>query len=114
VSGGRRLARHVHVRDERGRPHVFGPSDELPAWAAAKITSRTAWASDPAAPSASDTPADTAADQPEQPRPPARSGRGSSTAAWAAHAEALGVEIPADADRDDIVEAIRAAGHPIA
>lgn len=38
-----KLAYHVHVDDEHGETHVFGPDDALPAWAAKKITNPSAW-----------------------------------------------------------------------
>lgn len=39
-----RLATHVHVADESGTVHVFGPADEVPRWAAELITNPAAWA----------------------------------------------------------------------
>ena len=38
-----RLAAFVHVQDEQGAMHVFGPGDDVPAWAAEKITNPKAW-----------------------------------------------------------------------
>lgn len=43
----RRLAAHVHVHDEHGAAHVFGPGDDVPAWAVEAITNPAAWAPDP-------------------------------------------------------------------
>ncbi|TYP82073.1 hypothetical protein [Blastococcus xanthinilyticus] len=40
---------------------------------------------------------------------PPRSGAGSGTEVWRAHAERLGIEVAADAGRDDIVAAVDAA-----
>lgn len=37
------LARHVSVRDDVGGIHTFGPEDEIPDWAARKITNPSAW-----------------------------------------------------------------------
>lgn len=45
--------------------------------------------------------------------PPPLSGPGSGAPAWREHAAALGVAVEPDAKRDDVVEAIRAAGHPV-
>lgn len=45
--------------------------------------------------------------------PPPMAGAGSSRAKWAAYAEANGVEIADDATRDEIIEAVRAAGVPV-
>lgn len=33
----------VHVTDEAGESHVFGPADEVPEWAQARITNPKAW-----------------------------------------------------------------------
>lgn len=43
---------------------------------------------------------------------PAKSGPGSGKAAWRGYAESLGVDVPESADRDGIVRAVAAAGHP--
>lgn len=37
------LTAHVHVRDEDGTAHVFGPGNEVPTWAKARITNPAAW-----------------------------------------------------------------------
>lgn len=37
------LATYVHVRDDAGEAHVFGPGDEVPAWAVDRITNPLAW-----------------------------------------------------------------------
>lgn len=42
-----RLAAYVHVTDEEGRSHIFSPADEVPAWAASKITNPKAWVEAP-------------------------------------------------------------------
>lgn len=42
------LANTVHVTDEAGVNHVFGPADEVPTWAQALITNPKAWAEAPA------------------------------------------------------------------
>lgn len=42
------LATHVHVTDESGTAHVFGPADDVPAWAQERITNPKAWAEAPA------------------------------------------------------------------
>lgn len=41
-----RLLTHVHVRDEAGENHAFGPDDKVPGWAAKLITNPCAWESD--------------------------------------------------------------------
>lgn len=45
--------------------------------------------------------------------PPPTSGPGSGLADWLAYAERVGVEVPADAKRADVIEAVRAAGKPV-
>lgn len=47
------------------------------------------------------------------PAPPAKAGPGSSAEAWRDYAKGVGVEVPGDAKRDDVIEAIRAAGKPV-
>lgn len=37
----------VHVTDETGTAHVFGPADDVPEWAQALITNPKAWAEAP-------------------------------------------------------------------
>jgi hypothetical protein len=46
------------------------------------------------------------------PKPPPLTGTGSGGDAWAKYANTLGVSVEPDAKREDIVQAIRAAGHP--
>jgi hypothetical protein len=41
---GKQLAYYVTVEDEHGDEKTFGPDDTVPAWAAKKITNRSAWA----------------------------------------------------------------------
>lgn len=38
-----KLRTHVHVKDDKGLTHVFGPADELPEWAQRAITNPKAW-----------------------------------------------------------------------
>lgn len=42
------LATPVHVTDDEGMTHVFGPADEVPEWAQERITNPKAWAEPPA------------------------------------------------------------------
>jgi hypothetical protein len=44
-----KLRTYVHVADDEGQAHAFGPDDDLPAWAVEKITNPKAWAVPPAA-----------------------------------------------------------------
>ncbi|UWD83653.1 hypothetical protein NY057_05255 [Curtobacterium flaccumfaciens] len=87
------LVSHVHVRDEHGKSHVFGPKSEVPEWAQRLITNPVAW--DGEAPSFEDD----EIDEDE----PARSGRGSSLPVWQAYAKSLEIEFPDDADRNAII-----------
>ena len=41
------LTTNVHVTDDKGVTHVFGPADEVPTWAQALITNPKAWAEAP-------------------------------------------------------------------
>ncbi|MGH8878164.1 MAG: hypothetical protein ACRD0P_12605 [Stackebrandtia sp.] len=91
-----RLRTHVHVTDAAGRAIVFGPGDDVPAWAADKITNPRAWTSAPVGgPSVR-----------ANPEPPPRHGAGSGKAAWAAYAAALGVTVEGGASREDIIAAV--------
>lgn len=95
---GRRLRTNVHVHDDNGTSHVFTPRDDVPQWAAERITNPKAWADDEA----------TNDDGPGDGEPP-RSGAGSGKAAWAEHAASLGLEVPEGATREDIIAAVDAA-----
>lgn len=112
----RRLRTYVHVRDDMGAPHVFGPSDDVPSWAEATISNPAAWADGASLPSAPPAQARTEtqptpqAQAAEQSGPPPQAGRGSSTSAWRSYAERHGVSAPADADRGDIIAALEARG----
>lgn len=41
------LNTNVHVTDDSGVSHVFGPADEVPTWAQALITNPKAWTDPP-------------------------------------------------------------------
>lgn len=129
---GKSLNTHVHVSDEHGTPHVFGPDDQLPDWAVEKIANPKVWDDDggvqaaqtgqaegPAAPPATpDQPDDAGGesgggDRGELPEPPPRSGSGSGAAAWHRYAAAAGVPVGEDAGRDDVIAALEAAGVPV-
>jgi hypothetical protein len=45
--------------------------------------------------------------------PPPQAGPGSSGEAWRAYAASVGVEVPTDAKRDDVIDLIRMAGKPV-
>lgn len=44
-----KLRTYVHVRDDKGLTHAFGPDDVIPDWAQALITNPKAWAVPPSA-----------------------------------------------------------------
>ena len=109
---GRQLAAYVHVTDDRGASHGFGPGDDVPAWAAAKITNPDAWSADDPEP----------AEEPDSPEPdldgvvpPPMGGAGSGVAEWLAYAGSLGVEVPEESrsKRDDVIAVLREAGKPV-
>lgn len=49
----------------------------------------------------------------DRPQPPPRSGAGSGTDRWREYAERLGVATDPEDGRDDVVQAIEDAGHPV-
>lgn len=106
VSG--RLRGYVHVTDDDGHSHVYGPSTEVPEWAARKITNRRAWATQPTIPAPTtgtgqDVDASGQDDAPpaggEVPARPPKSGKGAGRPEWAAYATARGVTVEDDDDR---------------
>lgn len=123
----RQLATYVHVADEHGKMHVFGPNDDkVPAWAASKITNPKAWKGGNA-PTAEDPAAEAArlrarlaeleaAQKPaagsDGPKPPPKSGQGSSKEAWAAYAAEHQVDVPEGATREQIWQALDEAKVP--
>jgi len=104
-----RLAAYVYVTNPETRVvEGIGPDDEVPDWAARLITNPEAWDGD--APDLDDEPEPT---EDADPEPPPRGGRGSSAEAWRAYAAAVGVEVAPDAERDDVIDAVAAAGKRI-
>lgn len=96
---GRRLVATVILPDpEGGHPRVFSPGDDVPEWAADRITNPAAWASD-----------DPESTQPVGSERPPMSGKGSGRNAWAAYAETIGVAVDADMTREDIAAAVEEA-----
>lgn len=99
---GARLAVGVVVRGPDGGPRYLAAGEELPDWATALVDpSRLKEA--PPAPAPAPAP---------KVDPPPRSGAGSSTDAWANYAETMGVQVPLDAERKEIIAALDAAGVP--
>lgn len=115
-----KLNTYVHVveRDKdgnQGRTGIFGPNDEVPAWAQKSITNPDVWdegPDEPEEPRAEDNeelPAESAGGPNVSPssgdRPPT-SGAGSGRDAWAAYAASQGVEVTDDMDRGAIIAAV--------
>lgn len=75
---------------------TFGPGDDVPAWAAERITNPEVLAQE-SAPAPQDGPVE-----------PPRAGRGASAKAWSAYAAELGVEVQDGATREDIIAAVDA------
>lgn len=130
----KKLVSYVTVHDAEGVAHTFAPGDELPKWARDSITNPNVWAGGEDDPQEAPNDAgdvdgvgvqEVSAGNPTQPpvegslAVPPLNGAGSSKAAWldyatkATAAAGLQIDIPADAKRDDIVEALRSAGIPV-
>ena len=125
-----KLATFVHVADDTGAMHVFGPDDKVPAWAASKITNPMAWKGGKVADPADEITrlrarlAELEKGQAKEPTPappdakpaasgiPPKGGAGSGAPAWREYAVSKGVEVSADASRDDVIAALDAAGIP--
>lgn len=103
---GRRLTGYVILQDpETLLPVAIGPQDDVPAWAAERITTPGLWEGEDAAPAAeSPSPAQATA-EPEVVEPP-RSGPGSSRKAWEAYARESGVDVEGFGSRDEIIAAL--------
>lgn len=126
------LIRYVDVYDDDGLPYCFGPGEVVPSWAVERITNPDVWASSPsvgATPAPATEPEETVSQEPAvDPEPedlelevegdedgePAGDGeverpRGNATrGAWIEYAESLGITVPADAQRNDIIELVDA------
>lgn len=103
------LAYTVHVVDDKGRFVAFGPGDDVPEWAAKQMGAHCFEDGEHPYPDAG-KPVD---QQREAGTPPPKAGKGSGTAEWAAYAAEQGVDVPEDATRDAIVQAVADAGKPV-
>ena len=94
-----RLAGCVHLDGV-----AYSPDSDVPADVAARITNPKAWEGGvlPEAPAP-------VAKESALPPPP-KSGKGSGVDEWRTYAELVGVEVAADAGRDDVVAAVESAG----
>jgi hypothetical protein len=124
----RTLNIHVYIEGPDGQTVCLAPGEPLPTWAYEKITNPYVWNDDvPDLPQQADTadsdpPPGLLAGEVEEPSDPdggseapgsapPKSGKGSGRDAWAEYAEALGVTVDHDANRDDIIAALAEAGH---
>jgi uncharacterized membrane protein len=131
------LNTYVPVSDSGGKSHLFGPGDEIPEWAVALITNPEVWvaeteesakakadAEQAAAAAAAAAEADAAAaakakaDAANKLSIPPKGGPKATADAWAAYAKqeiasrGLQIDIPADASRGDIIDALTSAEIP--
>lgn len=88
------LIAYVHVFDENGSAHVFGPGDSVPDWARAKITNPSVWSSVELA---------------KVPVPP-RAGPKGGRDKWVSYAESQGVTVDSGWKRDDIIDHLIESG----
>jgi hypothetical protein len=102
-----------------GEPfRVFGPDDDVPEWAGKQMGAHLFENGehpypDSKYPGKDDDPG-AASDPDREPGAiPPMNGKGSGRDNWAAYANDVDVDIPADAGRDQIIEAIRVAGKPV-
>jgi len=98
----RRLRTFVHIQDEEGRTHLFGPDSDIPQWAADKIDNPKAWSGQPDAQPGRSVETVNA----ELGGSPPRQGPGSGKDAWKTYADSLGIAYADDATRDDIIAAV--------
>lgn len=96
------LTSTVHVHDEHGVAHAFGPGDTVPKWAADKITNPKAWSGTAAAGHGKESTTVI----------PPKGGPKATAEAWAEYAKAKGFEIEGDATRTEIIAALEAENIP--
>lgn len=87
---------HAHAVDDKGnvQSQVFGPDDDVPAWARRAITNPDVWEGE--------------ADEAEEPEVLERPAGNASREKWAAYAAQARVEVTDDMQRDDIKAAVDA------
>ena len=91
---GQKLAITVFVADEDGRQKALLPGAEPTAKEREQITNPDVWEEESSAAPAGEPP---------------RGGAGVTTEAWATYAHVLGVTVPEDASRDEIIAAVDAS-----
>lgn len=98
------LVHTVSLPSPEGGFTVFHPGDDVPRWALERMGAHCfADGIHPLGESGSG----------DDGGPPPKAGPGSSVDAWRAYAEAHGIEMPDDAKRDDIVQALADNGVPV-
>jgi hypothetical protein len=109
---GRQLSSTVTVTGEDGLFVTFGPGDHIPGWAAKQIDNPKAWAdTDESAPEpVRGGPVDLstgAGSDGENPHGlPPKAGSGSGLDAWVAKATELGITVPENPSRGDVIELV--------
>lgn len=106
------LTTHVAVRDDDGVTHSFGPGDEVPEWAARKITNPKVWEAGEA-PFSVDEGSDATGGGGDDDLPPPQSGKGSGEDKWRAYADRKGVDVSDLQDRGDIIQRLRDRDVPV-
>jgi hypothetical protein len=115
VSGQRKLTRNVIVQAPPGTSvpfAVYGPeSEDIPDWAMEQMGDHcfedVPGQPDPDAQLAEQSQAAAANEDGPGGEPP-RAGRGSGLEAWTDYAVGLGIDVPDDASRDDVIELVDA------
>ncbi len=74
----------------------YGPGDDLPAEVVAAFAGQDVW----------EVPPDTPGGAVQAPQQPPTSGKGSGLDSWRDYATSLGITVPDDASRDDIIAAV--------
>ena len=90
-----RIKQHIFIRDEAGVVHSFGPGVDVPVWASRQITN----------PDVLDQESEEVTDPSVK---PPKAGKGATVEAWAAYAGHIGMTVPEDAERGDIIALVEA------
>lgn len=126
---GKKLKTFVTVHDEDFVAHTFGPGEKVPAWAQKAITNPNVWAEgeptsgedgeESEGGEESATGSSTGSSDATMPDLPPRGGPGSGANAWraygvaAAKAQGFEIDIPDDATKTDIIEALKSVDIPV-
>ncbi len=102
-----KLKENTVVVDESGAARPLAAGDEVPRWAVKQVGEHLLEETRSARRSRSSS-GSGSGDGSETPEEPPRGGEGATEEAWRAYAEALGVEVPDGAGRDDIIALVDA------